>query len=129
TVMRVGIKRPRGTVGGIVAGARAKAADMPVRAAPVQYVKICTLYCDGFYYIRGTYICLKIGGYVRGEYAYTAGRGMTNGAFEGGSPRNGSGYKDRFEGQDVTMRARAYGLFDSLQLTEYVTLRSYLKIG
>ena len=29
---------------------------------------ICSLYGDGFYYIPGTDICLKVGGYVRGEY-------------------------------------------------------------
>src|SRR5215510_1775058 len=40
-----------GTAAGLVAVAGAQAADMPVKAAPVQYVKICTLYGDGFYYI------------------------------------------------------------------------------
>src|SRR5260370_9005006 len=59
-----------GTAAGLVAVAGAQAADMPVKAAPVQYVKICSLYGDGFYYIPGTDICLKIGGYVRGEYFY-----------------------------------------------------------
>src|SRR5258708_7837557 len=48
---------------------------------PTQYVKICTLYGDGFYYIPGTDICLKIGGYVRAEYAYNYGPSMTNGPF------------------------------------------------
>jgi hypothetical protein len=33
-----------GTAAGLVAVAGAQAADMPVKAAPVQYVKICTLY-------------------------------------------------------------------------------------
>jgi Porin subfamily len=118
-----------GTTAGLVAVAGAQAADMPVKAAPVQYVKICTLYGDGFYYIPGTDICLKIGGYVRGEYAYPTGRSITNGAFEAGSPGTGSGYKDRFDGQDFTMRTRAYAWFDSRQQTEYGTLRSYLQIG
>jgi hypothetical protein len=38
---------------------------MPVKAQPVQYVKICSLYGDGFYYIPGTDTCLKLGGYLR----------------------------------------------------------------
>jgi hypothetical protein len=54
-----------GTAAGLVAVAGAQAADMPVKAAPVQYVKICSLYGDGFYYIPGTDTCLKMGGYVR----------------------------------------------------------------
>ena len=43
-----------GTAAGLVAVAGAQAADMPAKAAPVQYVKICSLYGDGFYYIPGT---------------------------------------------------------------------------
>jgi Porin subfamily len=113
-----------GTAAGLVAVAGAQAADMPVKAAPVQYVKICTLYGDGFYYIPGTDICLKIGGYVRGEYFYNFGASGTNGPFAGIS-----GQKDRFDGNDFLMRSRAYAWFDSRQQTEYGTLRSYLQIG
>ena len=62
-----------GTAAGFVAVAGAQAADMPVKAA-VQYVKICNLYGDGFYYIPGTNICLKLGGYVRAQfYGYYGG--------------------------------------------------------
>jgi Porin subfamily len=100
---------------------------MPVKAAPVQYVKICTLYGDGFYYIPGTDICLKIGGYVRGEYFYNVGTSGTQLGFQGGAA--GSGYKDRFDGSDFLLRSRAYAWFDSRQQTEYGTLRSYLQIG
>jgi len=95
----------------------------------VQYVKICTLYGDGFYYIPGTDICLKIGGYVRGEYFYNYGASGTLGPFQAGSAAAGSGYKDRFDGADFLMRSRAYAWFDSRQQTEYGTLRSYLQIG
>ena len=113
-----------GTAAGLVAVAGAQAADMPVKAAPVQYVKICSLYGDGFYYIPGTDICLKIGGYVRGEYFYNYGASGTNGPWAGTS-----GFKDRFDGNDFLMRTRAYAWFDSRQQTEYGTLRSYLQIG
>ena len=54
-----------GTAAGLAAIGGAQAADMPVKAAPVQYVKICSLYGDGFYYIPGTDTCLKLGGYLR----------------------------------------------------------------
>ena len=50
----------------------AQAADLPVKAKPVEYVKICSLYGEGFYYIPGTDICLKIGGYVRADYRWNA---------------------------------------------------------
>ena len=54
-----------GSVTGLVAAAGAQAADMPGTASPVQYVKICSLHGDGFYYIPGTDTCVKLGGYLR----------------------------------------------------------------
>src|SRR3954469_7892029 len=64
-----------GTAAGLVAISGAQAADMPVKAAPVQYVKICSLYGDGFYYIPGTDTCLKLGCYLRVQAEYNAGQG------------------------------------------------------
>ena len=54
-----------GTAAGLLAVAGAQAADMPVKAKPVEYVKVCSLYGAGFYYIPGTDTCLKVGGYIR----------------------------------------------------------------
>src|SRR5919109_3105809 len=57
-----------GSAAGLVAVSGTQAADLPVKAKPVEYVKICTLYGEGFYYIPGTDICLKVGGYIRADY-------------------------------------------------------------
>ena len=54
-----------GSAAGLVALTGAQAADLPVKAKPVQYVKICSLYGAGFYYILGTDMCIKVGGWVR----------------------------------------------------------------
>src|SRR6266849_4556317 len=92
-----------GTAAGFVAVAGAQAADMPVKAAAVQYVKICNLYGDGFWYLPGTNICVKIGGYVRAEYGYWGGTSMTNGPYLTGSTSSGAvsdGYSERFDGHD-----------------------------
>src|SRR5215510_13047513 len=70
----VGMKVVKGLLLGSAAGLAAvsgtQAADLPVKAKPVQYVKICSLYGEGFYYIPGSQICLKIGGYVRADYGW-----------------------------------------------------------
>ena len=50
----------------VVGGAHA--ADLPVKAKPVEYVKICSAYGAGFFYVPGTDTCIKIGGWVRAEY-------------------------------------------------------------
>ena len=54
---------------GLVAMGGAQAADLPVKAKAVEYVKICSLYGAGFYYIPGTDTCIKLGGYLRVETA------------------------------------------------------------
>ena len=59
-----------GSAAGLVAVAGAQAADLPVKAKPVEYVKICSLYGDGFYYIPGSQTCLKLSGYIRADYGY-----------------------------------------------------------
>src|ERR1700756_5449114 len=64
-----------GTAAGLVAVAGAQAADMPVKAKPVLYVKICSLYGDGFYYIPGTDTCLKMGGFLPVQAEYNTGAG------------------------------------------------------
>jgi hypothetical protein len=42
----------------------AQAADLPVKAKAVEYVRICSLYGAGFYYIPGTDTCFKLGGFL-----------------------------------------------------------------
>src|ERR1043165_9317163 len=59
-----------GSAAGLVAVSGGRAADLPVKAAPVEYVKVCSLYGAGFSYIPGTDTCLKIGGYLRSDHVY-----------------------------------------------------------
>jgi Porin subfamily len=126
-----------GTAAGFVAVAGAQAADMPVKAA-VAYVKICNLYGDGFYYLPGTNICVKIGGYVRAEMTYLEGAFPTNGPFQGGNfnsvstiPSNtgSNAANDRYDGADWTFVSRAYISMDTREQTEYGVLRTYVNIG
>ena len=58
-----------GSAAGLVAMGGAQAADLPLKAKAVEYVKICSLYGAGFYYIPGTDTCIKLGGYLRVETA------------------------------------------------------------
>jgi hypothetical protein len=129
-----------GTAAGFVAVAGAQAADMPVKAAAVAFVKICNLYGDGFYYLPGTDICVKIGGYVRAEYSQYGGASMTNEQFNGGvatafggngvvSNTGPAGYNNRYDGADFVMRSRAYISMDTRQQTEWGILRTYINVG
>ena len=61
---------------GVVAVGGAQAADLPVKAQPVEYVKICSLYGDGFYYIPGTNACIQFSGVAQWEPNYNTGSGQ-----------------------------------------------------
>src|SRR5882757_10680971 len=110
-----------GSAAGLVAVSGTQAADLPVKAKPVEYVKICTLYGEGFYYIPGTDICLKIGGYVRANYRWNAtGGGQPHYTAVGGAQdRSVSPYSTRH---------RAHFNFDSRTQTAYGTLRTYVAV-
>jgi opacity protein-like surface antigen len=61
-----------GSAAALVAVTGARAADAVVIAEPepVEYVRVCDTYGTGFYYIPGTEICIKIGGYVRYDIGF-----------------------------------------------------------
>ena len=117
-----------GTAAGLVAVTGAKAADMPVKAAPVLYVKICSLYGDGFYYIPGTDTCVKMGGYVRVQAEYNmGGGGVPVGDSAGGELSQGRFTRDLTN--DINYRVRGAISWDVRQQTEYGTLRTYIRFG
>lgn len=109
---------------GLVAMSGAQAADLPVKAKPVEYVKVCSLYGAGFYYIPGTDICMKVGGYIRWQETFNPGSSISGGPFAGTGGRN-----TRTDSQDFAQRTRAVATFDTRQQTAYGTLRTYMLIG
>jgi hypothetical protein len=89
-----------------------------------EYVKVCSLYGAGFYYIPGTDICMKVGGYIRWQETFNAGSSISGGPFAGPGGRN-----NRVDSQDYAQRTRAIATFDTRQQTAYGTLRTYLLMG
>ena len=73
-----------GSAAGLIAMSGAQAADLPVKAKAVEYVRICSLYGAGFYYIPGTDTCIRIGGYLRAEV-------IANSNSDWAGPNNGAG--------------------------------------
>ena len=107
-----------------LAATSAQAADLPVKAKPVEYVKVCSLYGAGFYYIPGTDTCIRIGGELRAEYGFGDGNaGFTLGFFE----RDGIAQGTR-DANMYHFRARAYTNFDARQQTAFGTLRSFVRV-
>ncbi|TCK31620.1 porin-like protein [Ancylobacter aquaticus] len=111
-----------GSVAGLAMVGTAAAADLPVKAKAAEYVKICSTYGAGFYYIPGTDTCLKVGGYVTADTYYTD-----------------IDAKSRYTSPDLLIRnsddpdGQSYFLtrvgvqLDARTQTEYGTLRSYFE--
>jgi hypothetical protein len=90
------------------ASSGAQAADLPVKkAAPVEYVRVCSTYGAGFFYVPGTASCLRIAGRVRVDYRYL-------------EPFTRA--KDAFG-----LRARGRLNLDHRTLTDYGLLRAYIR--
>jgi hypothetical protein len=112
-----------GSAAGLVAIAGAQAADLPVKAKPVEYVKVCSLYGVGFYYIPGTDTCLKVGGFVRHEWGFHGG-GSHSQYLNGNNSLN-----NRQNTHDVQSRTRANITLDARTQTEIGTVRTYVRFG
>jgi hypothetical protein len=113
-----------GSAAGLAAVTGAQAADLPVKAKPVEYVKICSLYGAGFYYIPGTDTCLRVSGHIRAEISFNGGRG-------GGDHTvvNGDGANTKTRDRDYFYtRARGYINTDSRTQTSFGTLRTFFQV-
>ncbi|MGL5168590.1 MAG: porin [Afipia sp.] len=109
-----------GSVAGLATIAGAQAADLPVKAKAVQYVKICSLYGAGFYYIPGTDTCIKLGGYAQFD-------ATINGSAHGQPAWNNSGntgLQNRSSDAFIT-RTRVNFNVDTRTASEYGVVRTY----
>ena len=91
----------------------AQAADLPVKkAVPVEYVRVCSAYGAGFFYIPGTDTCLRLSGRARFEMGYAP-----------TDSRTGIG-----NGDTVGYRSLARINLDARTQTGYGTLRAFTRL-
>jgi porin-like protein len=107
-----------GSAATLIAMGGAQAADLPVKAKAVEYVKVCSLYGAGFWYIPGTDTCIKLGGYLRVDLAVNTNSDDT-GNFNGAG-----GAKNRFTNA-YTWRSREDLNVDTRTATEYGVVRTF----
>jgi len=102
---------------GILAMGGAQAADLPVKAKAVEYVRICSLYGAGFYYIPGTDTCIKLGGYLRVDVLANSNIDDTGNTFGAGGAQN------RFT-NGLSLLSREDLSIDTRTATEYGLVRT-----
>src|SRR5882762_11930934 len=109
-----------GSTAGLLAIGGAQAADLPVKAKAIEYVRICSAYGAGFWYIPGTDTCMKIGGYLRADVTFN---GSIHGqpAWSGDLGQNNR-YRDYF-----TDRARMALTIDTRTASEYGVVRTFMQ--
>ncbi|MEP6838523.1 MAG: porin, partial [Bradyrhizobium sp.] len=107
-----------GSAAALFAIGGAQAADLPVKAKAVEYVRICSLYGAGFFYIPGTDTCIKLGGYLRADTTF-------NGGAHGAPAWSGDlGQQNRFADY-FTSRSRMALTIDTRTATEYGVVRTF----
>src|ERR1700749_199157 len=107
-----------GSAASIVGVTGAYAADLPVKAKAVEYVRICSLYGAGFYYIPGTDTCIKLSGYLRVDVVVN---GNSDDTPNVGAP---VGYGNRFTNA-YTWRSREDFDIDTRTATAYGVVRTF----
>jgi hypothetical protein len=107
-----------GSAAGLIAMSGAQAADLPVKAKAVEYVRICSLYGAGFFYIPGTDTCIKLGGYLRVDTTFN-GSPYDEPAWAGDQGQ-GNRYRDYF-----ASRSRMALTVDTRTATEYGVVRTF----
>ena len=101
-----------GSAAALASVGAAQAADLPVKkAAPIEYVRVCTAYGAGFFYIPGTDTCLRLSGRAR---------------FEAGTQPNFS--RQNGNGDTTGYRGLARFNLDARTQTGYGTLRAFARL-
>jgi hypothetical protein len=109
-----------GSAAGLIAMSGAQAADLPVKAKAVEYVRICSLYGAGFFYIPGTDTCLKLGGYLRVDTNFNGG------VYDAPGWSGDLGQGNRFADQ-INSRSRMALTVDTRTATEYGVVRTFMQ--
>ncbi|MCJ2092405.1 porin [Methylobacterium sp. J-072] len=103
-----------GSLAAFVAVGAADSADLPVKkVAPIEYVRVCSAFGAGFFYIPGTETCLRVSGRARFEGGYITAYTRQAGTNSGDT----SGYRGllRFN-------------LDARTQTAYGTLRAFVRL-
>jgi hypothetical protein len=111
-----------GSAAALVAMGGAQAADLPVKAKAVEYVKVCSLYGAGFWYIPGTDTCIRIGGAIRIDTA------INGGIYDNPFWRGGASGAQNYGRDWYTTRSRLNLTEDTRTATEYGVLRTYANV-
>lgn len=104
-----------GSAAALIAVSGARAADVVVaEPEPVEYVRVCDAYGEGYFYIPGTETCMRISGYVRADIK--------------GGDNVGARKRGEIDRDTYAWRTRATLRFHTASETELGTLRTFIEL-
>ncbi|CAM1626772.1 Porin [Bartonella choladocola] len=104
-----------GSAAALIAVSGARAADVVVaEPEPVEYVRVCDAYGEGYFYIPGTETCMRISGYVRADIK--------------GGDNVGARKRGQIDRDTYAWRTRATLRFHTASETELGTLRTFIEL-
>lgn len=103
----------------VLAATSVDAADLPLKAKAIEYVKVCSLYGAGFYYIPGSDTCVKLGGHIR--VATT----INGGTYDLPYIQSGAGASELRTKNYFNTRERFTFNVDTRTATEYGVVRTF----
>ncbi|MEW6640219.1 MAG: porin [Pseudomonadota bacterium] len=111
-----------GSVASLALATSTQAADLPVKAKAVEYVKVCSLYGAGFYFIPGTDTCIRIGGAMRLDTTFN---GIT---FDVPFWQGSTGGANAYNRGTFNTRERLNLFVDTRTATDYGVVRTYANL-
>jgi hypothetical protein len=112
-----------GSAAGLLLSTAGLMATSEAEAAPaVEYVRICSLYGAGFWYIPGTDTCIKIGGSIRLD------TDLNGGIYDNPFWQGGASASQAYGKNWYTVRTRFNLTEDTRTATEYGVLRTYANV-
>ncbi|WP_444932416.1 porin (plasmid) [Microbulbifer sp. SSSA002] len=86
-----------------------QAADLPLAAEPVNYVKACDAFGAGYFQLPGKDTCIKLGGRIRAQYV-------------------SHDLNQDLDDDDYEAYVRGYIYFNSMTSTDFGTIKTYTEL-
>jgi hypothetical protein len=101
-----------------------QAADLPLAAEPVNYVKACDAFGAGYFQLPGKDTCIKLGGRIRAQYvSHDLGEGLGDSV-----DYLNDDDKDTDVDNNYSSYVRGYIYFTSMTATDFGTIKTYTEL-
>ncbi|KZL06532.1 porin [Pseudovibrio sp. Ad26] len=111
------------------AATSAQAADLPLAAEPVNYVKACDAFGAGYFQLPGKDTCIKLGGRIRAQYvSHDLNEGLGDNFDRNDDGKADLDNDDEVKKNNYSSYVRGYIYFTSMTATDFGTIKTYTEL-